>query len=430
MNVLEFHELAKLFIPIEGDEFEHLVEDIREHGIRDPITLHEGQVLDGCNRYRALVEIAKTGEVLGPGWGHRANSALDAEDLVPPHVWFTRYNAAFEGDPLKWVISKNLMRRHLDESQRSMVAADIGKLSHGGARGKCSIEPLSAAQRARLLSIARISVRRADQVKEHGAPELADAVRRRKVAVSTAEVLTQLPQDEQAEIVAKGEREILAKAKEINAEIRSRRRQEVRQMHEELSRNSAPLPQDRKYPVIYADPATEFKSGFGNRSIENHYPTESIDFWCTLPVGDLALDHCLLFCWTTVPQLAETIAKLLPAWGFEYKSCLCWDKTSPDHPREAGTGYWVRNQHELLLVATRGSPSLPEPADVPVSMYRERKGEHSAKPDYYRDMIEAMTPGLSRIELFARSPRPGWERWGNQAGVPASAETPDDSEAA
>jgi N6-adenosine-specific RNA methylase IME4 len=203
--------------------------------------------------------------------------------------------------------------------------------------------------------------------------------------------------------------------KEINTVVREKRRANVNALHAAISINSAPLPLDRKYPVICADPATRFKAGFGDRSIENHYPTETIEEWCKLPVRELAMPHCRLFVWTTVPQLAATITQLLPAWDFEYKSCCCWDKTSPEHDREAGTGYWFRNQHELLLLATRGDPALPPPAAVPVSMYRERKGAHSAKPDFYREMIEAMTPGLPRIELFARTARAGWTVWGNQA---------------
>ena len=93
-----------------------------------------------------------------------------------------------------------------------------------------------------------------------------------------------------------------------------------------------------------------------------------------------------------------------------------WDAKAASWDKElAGTGYWARNQHELLLIATRGAPALPEPADVPASMYRERKAEHSAKPEHYRELIERMTPGMPRIELFARSVRPGWAAWGNQA---------------
>ncbi|MGB3044169.1 MAG: MT-A70 family methyltransferase [Xanthobacteraceae bacterium] len=424
MTRLAAHPLAELFPLIEGNDFGALVEDIRQHGVIDRIELLDGQILDGRNRYNALVHLVESGEVLGEGWSHRAGEPLAAECLEPDNQWFRKFNRHVDGDPLPWVLSKNLKRRHLDESQRAMVAARIANMGVG--RPKAEFEPapahippiggISAKATAAMLNVGSRSVERARTVLKEGAPELQHAVEQGKVAVSTAETIASLPKEEQADVVARGEKEILAKAKEINADRRSQRRQEVRQLHEELSRNSSPLPEGRKYPVIYADPATEFKAGFGDRSIENHYPTESIEYWCTLPVGDLALDHCLLYCWTTVPQLAATIAKLLPAWGFTYKSCLCWDKTSPDHPREAATGYWARNQHELLLIATRGNPPLPEPANVPVSMYRERKGAHSEKPLHYLDVIEAMTPGLSRIELFSRNPRPGWDAWGNQAG--------------
>ena len=259
MSVLEFHQLANLFPLIEGDDFEQLVEDVREHGVRDPITIHEGQVLDGRNRYRALIELAKTGEVLGRGWGHRAGNVLDGDDLAPPHIWFVRYNMAFEGDPLTWVISKNLMRRHLDESQRAMVAADIGKLEHGGDRSKGSIEPLSAAQRARLMNISRISVRRADQVKEHAAPELADAVRKGRVAVSTAETLSHASQEEQAAIAAMSEKDILAAAKTIRARDRRVRFEEVNQKLAQISEASKPLPTGQRYCInslsLTLDPA-------------------------------------------------------------------------------------------------------------------------------------------------------------------------------
>jgi N6-adenosine-specific RNA methylase IME4 len=201
--------------------------------------------------------------------------------------------------------------------------------------------------------------------------------------------------------------------KKINAEDNSMRRDNARKLDEELSKHSKPLIASRRVPVILADPATRFESGFSDRSIENHYPTDTIEAWCKLPVKDLAWTNCILFCWTTVPHLANTIEKLIPAWGFEYKSCLCWDKVV------AGTGYWARNQHELLLIATCGDPQLAETADRPASMHSERKGEHSAKPEYYRELIERMTPDQTRMELFARSPRPGWISWGNQSGAEA-----------
>jgi ParB-like chromosome segregation protein Spo0J len=52
----EFHPLANIFPLMEGDAFEELVEDIRRHGLRDPIVLFQGQILDGRNRYGACLE--------------------------------------------------------------------------------------------------------------------------------------------------------------------------------------------------------------------------------------------------------------------------------------------------------------------------------------------------------------------------------------
>ena len=42
------------------------------------------------------------------------------------------------------------------------------------------------------------------------------------------------------------------------------------------------------------------------------------------------------------------------------------------------------------------------------------RGEHSAKPDVFYELIEGFYPSLPRIELFSRLPREGWSAWGNQ----------------
>jgi N6-adenosine-specific RNA methylase IME4 len=116
----------------------------------------------------------------------------------------------------------------------------------------------------------------------------------------------------------------------------------------------------------------------------------------------------MLYVWATAPKLAECM-QVIEAWGFEYRTCLVWDK------EVIGMGFYARNQHELLLVCKRGNIPAPFPGTQPSSVYRERRTEHSTKPVFYYEMIEQAYPGLPKIELFSRSPRRGWTAWGNEA---------------
>jgi N6-adenosine-specific RNA methylase IME4 len=106
-----------------------------------------------------------------------------------------------------------------------------------------------------------------------------------------------------------------------------------------------------------------------------------------------------------LPQALEVMA----AWGFSYVSNLCWIKDRP------GTGYWVRNEHELLLVAKRGRVPAPAAGDQPGSVIHADVRRHSQKPDAVYLFIEAMFPHLPRIELHARTRRDGWHSWGLEA---------------
>jgi len=77
-------------------------------------------------------------------------------------------------------------------------------------------------------------------------------------------------------------------------------------------------------------------------------------------------------------------------------------------------GYYFRQQHELLLVAVKGTPPMPTTSARPASVIRSPRGEHSAKPSIFYDLIEQMYPTFPKLELFARSTREGWAAWGNQ----------------
>ena len=108
----------------------------------------------------------------------------------------------------------------------------------------------------------------------------------------------------------------------------------------------------------------------------------------------------------------------MAAWGFTYRSHLVWNKL------RAGTGYWFRNQHELLLIGTRGAPPCPAMGEQWTSVLSEGAGPHSVKPDGAYALIEAYFPTLPKIELNARRARPGWDAWGAEAPEPTEAQAP------
>ena len=167
---------------------------------------------------------------------------------------------------------------------------------------------------------------------------------------------------------------------------------------------------DRRYRVILADPPWRYDfHATDRRAIENQYPTMPIDEICDLPIPDLAKSNSILFLWATSPKLPEALS-VVKAWGFEYKTCAVWVKD------RIGTGYYFRQRHELLLVAKKGSPKVPEPANRRDSVFEFPRREHSRKPDSVYEAIERMYPGIVPLELFSRRPRDGWHAWGNESG--------------
>ena len=102
---LEHHNIANIFPMMQDNEYQGLLSDIRKNGLVQPIVLLEGKILDGRNRYKACLELG-----------------IDPE--------FEDYQG---NDPAAYVVSQNLHRRHLNETQRASVAAKLADLENGEA---------------------------------------------------------------------------------------------------------------------------------------------------------------------------------------------------------------------------------------------------------------------------------------------------------
>lgn len=171
---------------------------------------------------------------------------------------------------------------------------------------------------------------------------------------------------------------------------------------------AAPSLPEGVFSLIYADPPwqTDFERG-DTRDVEKHYPTMGLDAIKRLAVPAMSAADCILFLWATSPMLPKAL-EVLQAWGFTYKTSSVWCKSG------MGMGYYFRQDHELLLIGTRGRPGTPEPANRPSSVVLADKGRHSEKPAAFYDLIERMYPQAKRVELFARKRRQGWSVWGTE----------------
>ena len=95
---LPFHPAADIFPLMEGEEFGALVADIKTFGLREPIKLLGGKILDGRNRYRACIAV---------------------------NIELLRYEQLPSVDPVAYVVSANIHRRHLDPKTKIKILAQL-----------------------------------------------------------------------------------------------------------------------------------------------------------------------------------------------------------------------------------------------------------------------------------------------------------------
>ena len=164
-----------------------------------------------------------------------------------------------------------------------------------------------------------------------------------------------------------------------------------------------------KYRVIYADPPWKYGNTMPDYFTEqaDHYQLMSLDEIKRLPIKSIAADNAVLFLWVTSPILEESF-EVVRAWGFQYKASFVWDKVSHN------MGHYNSVRHELLLVCTRGA-CTPDEQQLFDSVVSIERGEHSEKPEEFRNIINTLYPKGNRIELFARKQTEGWDVFGNEA---------------
>ena len=171
-------------------------------------------------------------------------------------------------------------------------------------------------------------------------------------------------------------------------------------------------PPDGKFRVLVVDPHWSY----GRSSDPGHrgacpYAAMSLDEIRALPIGDWAHEDSILWLWATNAFVLET-PTFLNEWGFEQKTILTWTKT------RFGTGDWLRGQTEQCLMAIKGQPTV-NLTNQSTALFAPA-GKHSEKPEEFYQLVEGLCPG-SKLDVFARERRDGWESYGHEVQPRAGA---------
>jgi hypothetical protein len=145
---IKFHQLAEILPLVTGAEFDELVESIKANGLREPIVLYEGSILDGRNRYRACL----------------------AAGVEPRTI---EYDGA---DAAAFVRDENIHRRHLTSGQKAMAVAKYATMKAGAVTDQ-SPGSMSNKQAANLVGVRERLVQDAKSIIRRGTGDEINDVR-------------------------------------------------------------------------------------------------------------------------------------------------------------------------------------------------------------------------------------------------------------
>lgn len=428
-----------LIPPLTVDERKQLEENILKDGIRDPLVVWNGTLVDGHNRY----EIARK---------HGLEYRVVEKEFRD------------EDEATLWIIDNQFGRRNLPDvdrimlsQKRSGVLAEMAKKRQkeaGGDKksdeaktgfikndksdfnkekealdGKRGFEDKTGHNTTQTPAPINRALAAEEPKKQHKpAPTSAPAPKPKPVHVQ-AEIAKMAGVSQgkvaQFEQIQKKKPELIKEIRKGNMTIGGayqmvRKEEKKKEVQERIEKHATEQTGvidiqnvDRKYNIIYADPPWKYwESGNKNQSL--HYTTMTIDDICNLPIKDIADNDCVLFLWVTYPILQEAF-RVIESWGFKYSTAaFVWVKKNKQKDTPfIGCGAWTRANSELCLLATKGKVMR---LDASVSQIVESPIEdHSKKPDIVRELITKLVGELPRVELFCRHPADGWDVWGNEA---------------
>jgi len=182
---------------------------------------------------------------------------------------------------------------------------------------------------------------------------------------------------------------------------KKRKEEEIKKQKDKIIAGEISLPKGL-FDIIVIDPPWKYGREYDPDSsrVASPYPEMSFD---ELSRMTLSSDNdCILWLWTTHQFIWEA-KELMKIWEFDYKRIMLWDK------EKMGIGYWLRMQCEFCLLGIKGKPlwDIKDLRDI----IRYPRGNHSAKPDSFYEMINTKFVSKSKYkaDYFGRKEREGWK---------------------
>lgn len=373
-------EFRQLIPPLSDEEYKQLESNCLSEGIRDPLVVWNGILVDGHNRYAIAQK-------------YDLDYAVIEKEFKD------------ENDVIIWMVNNQLGRRNISNYWRSLFALKLEDIYKEKAKEKEhqrktssqksdeSIPEISTKKElAKIANVSHDTIMRVKKIEATASPELIEAVRSGEKSIN--EVYKEIQKEEKKE-------ELAEKQKEYENRIKNNDTTQSINIHTT----------DKKFRVIYADPAWSYNDKQDTPNLGGavkHYDTMATKDICNLPINSITEKDAVLFLWVTSPLLPDGL-EVIKAWGFTYKSCFVWDKIG--HVM----GHYNSVRHEFLFIATKGSctPDVKKLHDSVISI--EKSNKHSEKPKEFINIIDELYPIGERIELFCRNnDDKKWHVWGNE----------------
>jgi len=342
------------------EEYTRLKESIADVQLYEPIVINQNKtLLDGHHRLKAVKEL---------GWKQIPVERKHFESKIDEEIY---------------VIETNVIRRHLNQYQKTLMALKLGPLYE---------EQNKQRQNAGINLPPNLEEGLKPWERETDA-RAAKAVGLGKTTYQNAKYVLENATVNQIDKFKQGKKRAGSLYREIK---HAEKITELRAQIPELE------PIEGKYQVIVVDPPWPYELVYDadGRRGACPYPEMTLEEIAELDLP--CADDCILWLWTTNRFLHDAF-HLVEKWGFETKSILTWVKD------KMGLGVWLRGKTEHCILAAKGKP-IWDLHDQTTVLEAPNRG-HSTKPDEFYELVDQLCIG-TKIDWFSRRKREGWAFYG------------------